>query len=265
MIFVGEVKHQYRLYTFSKFITKFDSNLLLTYVDDTSRLWHKIFNHINFKYMQQLCKQEMVTRFPDIHFSKGVCQGWVLGKHPKEKFEKQNAWRDSSPLELIHIDMIGPFSHPSINKLRYMLTFIDYFSRYTWVYFLMQKYEVFEHLKYFKAHVETQFEIKIKILHRYNGGEYVNQYVQCLCSEVGIQMKHTVPYTPQQNGVAERKNRSLKEMATCMLHAISLSPKLWDKQLNYANHIHNEYPHIYVKDRIPFEARRDNKSKVTHF
>jgi hypothetical protein len=197
MIVVGEVNHQSRLYTFSKFIAKSDYALLLTHVDDTSRLWHERFDHLNFKYMQQLCKQDMVTDFPNIHFSKGVCQGCVLGKHPQEKFEKGKAWRASSPLELIHSDLMGPFPHPSINKARYVLTFIDDFSRYTWVYFLRQKSEVFEHLKDFKAHAETQSGRKIKILCTDNGGEYVNRDVQHLCSEVGIQLQHTIPYTLQ--------------------------------------------------------------------
>jgi transposase InsO family protein len=133
------------------------------------------------------------------------------------------------------------------------------------VYFLRKKSKVFEHLKDFKAHAETQSGRKIKILHIDNGGEYVNRYVQHICSEVGIQLQHTVPYTPQQNGVAERKNISLKEMATCMLHAISLPPKLWVEALNCANHIQNISPHRSVKDQTPFEAWSGNKPEVTHF
>jgi transposase InsO family protein len=133
------------------------------------------------------------------------------------------------------------------------------------VYFLRKKSKVFEHLKDFKAHAETQSGRKIKILHTDNGGEYVNQDVQHLCSEAGIQLQHTIPYTPQQNGVAERKNRSLKEMATCMLHARSLPSKLWVEALNCANYIQNISPHRYVKDKTPFEAWSDNKPEVTHF
>jgi hypothetical protein len=72
-IVVGEVNHQSRLYTFSKFIEKSNFSLVLTHADDTSRLWHDRFNHLKFKYMQQLCKQEMVIDFPNIHFSKGFC------------------------------------------------------------------------------------------------------------------------------------------------------------------------------------------------
>ena len=97
----------------------------------------------------------MVTGFANIHFSKGVCQGCVIGKHPQEKFEKGKAKRASSPLELIHSDLMGPFPHLSMNRVRYVLTFLDDFSRYTWVYFLRKKSEVFEHLKDFKALVEN--------------------------------------------------------------------------------------------------------------
>ena len=69
----------------------------------------------------------MVIGLPNIHFSKGVCQGCVLGKHPQEKFEKGKAWTDSSLLELIHNDLMGPFPNPSISKVRCVLTFIDDF------------------------------------------------------------------------------------------------------------------------------------------
>jgi hypothetical protein len=82
-----EVNHQSRLYTFSKFIEP-DSALLLTHADESSRIWHGRFGHLNFRYMQQLSKQKLFDGLPDIHFSKGVCEGCVLGKHPQEKFDK---------------------------------------------------------------------------------------------------------------------------------------------------------------------------------
>jgi hypothetical protein len=263
-IVVGEVNHQSRLYTFSKFIEP-DSFVLLTHVDDSSRLWHVRFVHLNFRYMQQLNKKGMVVGLPNIHFSKGVCEGCVLGKHPQEKFEKGKAHRASSPLDLIHSDLMGPFMRPSISKARYVLIFLDDYSRYTWVFFLRLKPKVFEHLKEFKALVETQSGTRIKSLRTDNGGEYVNKNVQNLCLEARIQLQHTVPYTPQQNGVVEWKNGSLKEMASCMLHARSLPPKLWVEALNCANHIQNKSPHIFIKDMTHFEAWSGNKPEVTHF
>jgi hypothetical protein len=83
----GEVNHHSRLYTFSEFIEP-DSALLLTHVDESSRIWHERFGHLNFRYMQQLSKHKLIDGLPDIHFSKGVCEGCVLGKHPQEKFDK---------------------------------------------------------------------------------------------------------------------------------------------------------------------------------
>ena len=121
------------------------------------------------------------------------------------------------PLGLVHSNLIGPFPTPSYGGSRYVLTFIDDCSRFCWVYFLKLKSKVFEHLNIWKALVENQSGIKIKVLRTNNGKEYVNKNLQHLCEECGIQMQHSTPYTPQQNGVAERKNRSLKEMATCMI------------------------------------------------
>ena len=148
----------------------------------------------------------MVEGLAAIKFTSDVCQGCILGKHPEKKFDKGKAQRASSPLGMIHSDIMGPFMQPSISKVRYVLTFIDDFSRFTWVFFLKLKSEVFECLIEFKALAENESGCKIKILHTDNGGEYVNKYVQQLCIDAGIQLQHTVPYTPQQNGVAERKN-----------------------------------------------------------
>jgi hypothetical protein len=106
--------------------------------------------------MQKLSNKGMVIGLLDIRFSEGVCEGCVLGKHPQEKFEKGKDHKSSSPLCIIHSDLMGPFMDPFVNKERYVLTFLDYYSHYTWVFFLKQKFKVFDHLKYFKALVETQ-------------------------------------------------------------------------------------------------------------
>ena len=111
---------------------------------------------------------------------------------------------------------------------KYALTFIDEFSRYCWVYFLKHKFEVFDLFKVFRALVENQFGRKLKILISDNGGEYFKSDLIQYCKYVGIQIHHLIPYTPQQNGVPKRKNRSLKEMETCMMEAKTLPPKFWD-------------------------------------
>jgi hypothetical protein len=93
-----------------------------------------------------------------------MCEGCVLGKHPQEKFDKEKSQRASTPLDLIHSELMGPFPHPLIRELRVFLIFVDDFSCFTWIYLLNEKSEVFQHLKDFKALVETQSENKIKVL-----------------------------------------------------------------------------------------------------
>jgi hypothetical protein len=116
-VVTGEVNHQSRLYTFFEFIEP-DYALLLTHVDESSRIWHERFKNLNFRYMKQLRNHGLVDGLPDIHFSKGMFEGCVLGKHPQEKFDKGKTQRDSSYLDLIRSDLMGPFPHPSINKER---------------------------------------------------------------------------------------------------------------------------------------------------
>ena len=121
----------------------------------------------------------------------------------------------------------------------YVLTFIDDFSRYTWVFFLRKKSEVLERFIEFKASVENSSGRKINSLIYDNGGEYINSELLQICDDSGIQIQHSIPYTPQQNGEAERKNWALKEMTTCMLEAKGLASKLWDEAMNVAAHIQN--------------------------
>jgi transposase InsO family protein len=104
-----------------------------------------------------------------------------------------------------------------------------------------------------------QSRMKIKVLRTDNVGECVNHEIHNIFHEAGIQLQHTVPYTPQQNGFAERKNRSLKDMTSCMLHTKSLPQRLWSEALNCATYIQNRSPHRSVKDNTPYEAWSDLK------
>ena len=101
---------------------------------------------------------------------------------------------------------------------------------------MKQKSEVFETFKSFKAMVENNFNKNIKSIRSNGGEEYVKTDFQNFCESEGIRMEHSVPYTPQQNGVAERENISLKEMETCLLYAKHLPPCLWDEATNCASY-----------------------------
>ena len=104
--------------------------------------------------------------------------------------------------------------------------------------------EIFYELK---ALIENASGIKIKILRSDNGGEYASNELLHIFSQIGIQVQHSITYTPQQNGVAERKNRSLKEMTTCMLESNKLAENLWAESMNAEAYIQNRVPHSSVK------------------
>ena len=175
---------------------KSTSLALLTHSNTQSKLWHDRFGHLNYRYLQQLNSKEMVIGLPQVQFSKGVCPGCEVGMHPKEKYDKGKSWKATTVLELVHSDVAGPFPVPSFGKARYVLTFIDDFSRYTWVFFLLHKSEVFDKFIIFKAQAEKQSGKVIKILRTDNGREYVNSRLIDFCTHEGIDLQHSVAYTP---------------------------------------------------------------------
>ena len=134
---------------------------------------------------------------PSIKSSNRACIGGVVGKHRERNYEKGKARRASQPLGLGHPDLIGPLTNPSYGVSRYVLTFIDDYSRLCWVYFLKLKSKVFEKLKIWKALVENKSGNRINILRSENGKEYFNKNTKNLCEECGIQIQHSTLYTPQ--------------------------------------------------------------------
>jgi hypothetical protein len=112
----GIADHSSRLYFFSHFVPKSISTIFMSQSNNIIRLWHEIFGHLNYNYLHQLNKKNMVEGLPAIKFTSGVCQGCILGKHPEKKFDKGKAQKDSSSLGIIHSDITGPFPQPSISK-----------------------------------------------------------------------------------------------------------------------------------------------------
>ena len=121
-------------------------------------------------------------------------------------------------LELIHSDVCGPMSSTSLSGFEYYITFIDDYSRKTWIYFLKAKSEVFEKFKEFKALIENLSDKRIKALRLDNGREYTSKEFEAFCKYVEIKRELTTPYNPQQNGVAERKNRTIMEAVKTMIY-----------------------------------------------
>ena len=140
----------------------------------------------------------MVEVLPVIKATTGVYKGCVIGKHPEHKFDRGKVNRATRILGMINFDINGLMPITSMNGSRYLLTFIDDFSRYTWVFFLKRKLEVCEISFELKALIENAFGLKIKILRSDNGGEYVSNEFLYIFSQSGIQVQNSIPYTPSR-------------------------------------------------------------------
>lgn len=173
--------------------------------------------------------------------------------------------KTKATLEIVHTDLCGPMSIESIGKKRYVLTLIDDFSRYTVIFFLRQKSEATDKIKEYIAMVENKFNRKLKILRSDRGGEYIAENLKSFLKSKGIQQQYTAPFTPQQNGVAERKNRTLIEMARCLLTDSGLPKFLWAEAVNTANYIQNRVVTKGNSNSIPFELWNEKKATVNYF
>jgi hypothetical protein len=169
-------------------------------IENSCELWHRRLGHINYKALPYVCKA--VTGLPELKVHhEGMCNGCAQGKNIKNPFPKRDG--KVGVLELIHSDVCGTMPSSSISGYVYYVSFIDDYSRMTWVYFLKSKDEVFSKFKEFKALIENLSERKIKILRSDNGGEYTSKEFVNFCKVVGIKRELTTPYNPQQNSVAE--------------------------------------------------------------
>jgi transposase InsO family protein len=145
-----------------------------------------------------------------------------------------------------------------------MLIINDYF-RLTWVSFLKEKTEVFEKFKIFKALTETQIGKRLKAVRSYQGGEFMSRDFKELCDEHGIKREYTIPRTPQQNGVVERKNRTVKEMARSMMNEKNIGQTYWVEAIHTAIHVLNK-AHLRPQcDKTPYELWFGIPASIKHF
>jgi transposase InsO family protein len=182
--------------------------------------WHRRLAHINYKALPYICK--VVTGLPELKGDhEDICNGCAQGKNIKNQFLKRDN-KAEGVLELIHSDVCGPMPSSSISGYVYYVSFIDDYSHKD-----LDIFEVFNKFKEFKALIENLSVRKIKILNSNNGGEYTSKEFENFYKYVGIKRELTTPYNPQQNGVAEWKNRTILEAVKTMLHDQDLPMCLW--------------------------------------
>lgn len=229
---------------------------------NSSVIWHKRLGHFHLEAIQKLQREEMAVGLPKIEGDLPWCKACLTGKSSRLPFDKTGAWRASSKLQLIHSDVWGRQATPSLNGSRYYVLFIDDFSRMCWIYFMKFKSEVALIFRNFKAWVENQTGCKIQVIRSDNGTEYTAERFDEFCKEAGIEHHLSVAYSPQQNGVCERKNRTIMDMARCMMHEMDLPKSFWAEAANTAVFLLNKLPSRAVKDQTPHEIWYERKPKL---
>ncbi|KAL0279419.1 UNVERIFIED_CONTAM: hypothetical protein PYX00_000983 [Menopon gallinae] len=214
--------------------------------------WHRRLGHLNFIDLKKMEKNrnENGVRIKKIEENTN-CDICIRGKLCRSPFVKDTASK-AKLLEIIHSDVCGPMKTESLGKSKYFVTFTDEKSRWTEVYFIRKKSQVLEKFKEFRAKMEKLTERKIKFLQSDNGTEYVNNEFDKYLKENGIQRRLSISYSPQQNGISERKNRTLLDMARCLLIQAGMKPSFWAEAVNTANYIRNRCP-TSAQNSSPYE------------
>ena len=233
--------------------------------DKAALLWHKRFGHLNFKGLSTLANKQMVIGLPFLKTPKDICTTCLIGKQHRDVIPKQSSWRAAMKLQLIHADVCGPISPASHSNKRYILSFVDDYSRKTWIYFLHAKSETFNAFKNFKAYVEKEAGTHIVCLRTDRGGEFNSKEFSIFCNHHGIFRQLTAAYTPQQNGVAERKNRTIMNAVRTVLHDKQVPKSFWPEAVRWCVHVQNRSPTSAVDQGTPEEVWSGVKPCVDYF
>ena len=220
--------------------------------DEKAYMWHSRLGHMGEKNLEILYKKGLLQSMQST--SLDFCEHCVYGKHKRHAFGV-GTHSSKEMLEYIHSDVWGPSPIPSHSGKLYYVSFIDDYSRFVWVYFLHNKSDVFVTFKKWRALVENQTGKRVRYLRSDNGGEYDSKEFRLYCNEQGIVCHLTAVYTPQQNGVAERLNRTLLERVRSMLSQSGLPHEFWAEAVNTAAYLVNLSPSKAIDSMTPFEKR----------
>lgn len=239
-----------------------------SYIAESSaemQMWHERLGHLNFQDLKELVKKNVATGIKFVTIERQPhCDVCIKGKLSTLPFSERTT-KSKRPLEIIHSDICGPMRTESNGRGKYFVTFIDDYSRWCEVYILKNKSDVFQAFRNYKSHVEKQTGHQIKALQSDNGKEYCSNIFTEYLRSHGIKRRLSAPYTPQQNGVSERKNRTLVEMARCMIIQSGLPPSFWAEAICCANYIRNRCPSRSLEGKTPFELWKRKLPNMKHF
>ena len=226
-------------------------------------LWHKRFCHQSFYTLHDMIRGDLVKGLPQFQSLNEVCTHCISSTHSRAPFSS-SSYRALSVLELIHMDICGPISPQTVGEKRYFFLIVDDYSRCMWVALLKEKSEALEQFKRFKLMAEAEKGVKLKSIRSDRGGEFTSDEFKELCDKSGIKKQLTAPYTPQQNGVVERKNRTIKGPVRSMLKEKELPPELWVEAVSTCVYVLNRSSTKGVKGKTPYEKWNKRKPSVSH-
>jgi transposase InsO family protein len=228
--------------------------------NDTLSNWHKRLGHLNVEAIERAVKDNSITGVNVSQYSNTNCDFCQQCKSTRATMQKTSTRKCTILGEVVSADLIGPIKTTSSHGCRYISVLIDSYSRYCDVEFLKIKsaQSVLSHLTKFNNILRQQYNSSIKTLRSDNGTEYIAAVIQSYCTENGILREFSAPYTPSQNGIVERKNRSIIETASTLLLESGFSPSYWDFAVKTAVHIQNRTPHTKLNGKTPHELITGN-------
>ncbi|KAJ9566973.1 hypothetical protein OSB04_002939 [Centaurea solstitialis] len=230
-----------------------------------SWLWHQRLCHQNFKDMNKLVTRGLVSGLPESRLSKDtLCPACALGKMKRSSHPPKLETNCRSPLDMIHMDLCGPMRIESLARKKYMLVMVDEFSRFTWLEFLRAKSDVADRIIAFIKRIQVSLNLKVKKLRSDNGTEFRNSKLQSFLEHVGISHNFSAVRTPQQNGVVERKNRTLVEAARSMMAHSGVPKSFWAEAVATACYTQNRTLIVKRIGKTAYEMIEKCRSDIKH-
>ncbi|XP_071689242.1 uncharacterized protein [Rutidosis leptorrhynchoides] len=243
-----------------------DTCLYSQTIPELNWLWHRRLSHLNFKNINELSKKGLVRVLPQLSYKKDkVCSACVKGKQTKAHFHSKTLTTIDEPLHMLHMDLFRPMNIGSLSGKKYPLEIVDEYSRLTWVIFLYAKSDAPEEIINLIKKEQVQKGKLVKQLRSDHGTEFKNATVVDFCESVGIGQNFSSVRTPQQNGVAERRNRTLIEDARTMLCHTNVAIRFWAEAVNTACYTQNKSIIVKKHGKTPYELYHKKVPTVHYF
>ncbi|GJU00977.1 retrovirus-related pol polyprotein from transposon TNT 1-94 [Tanacetum coccineum] len=223
-----------------------------------SWLWHRRLSHLNFGAINHLARHGLVRGLPKLKFEKDhLCSACAMGKSKKKPHKPKSEDTNQEKLYLLHMDLCGPMRVASVNGKKYILVIVDDYSRFTWVKCLRSKDEAPDFIIKFLKMIQVRLKVPVRRIRTDNGTEFVNQTLREYYEKVGISHETSVARSPQQNGVVERRNRTLIEAARTMLIYAKAPLFLWAEAVATACYTQNRSIIRLRHGKTPYELLHD--------